>query len=89
MPQQSSNPARIDFGCGYYTGLHRTPRVLPAAEPGHVTLILGQLCSGHPVLIDITELEWLDQLESAVQAARAEGVVEAGMTLPASAAAAS
>ena len=77
-------PARIDFGCGYYTGLYRKPVALPVAiddPPGQVTLILGELHSGHPARITVTDLAWLDQLESAIQAARAEGVVEAGMRL--------
>ena len=78
-----SSPARVDFGCGYYTGLYRTPVVLPADGPGHVTLILGELHSGHPVRIDVTDLAWFAALESAVQVAIGEGIIEAGMPLAA------
>jgi hypothetical protein len=73
--------ARVDFGSGYYCGLHRTPRAMPVTEPGKVTLILGELPSGRPLLIEITDLAWLASLESAIQVAIGEGVIEAGMTL--------
>ena len=79
----TATAARIDFGCGYWTGLYRKPMAMPAGTPGHITLVLAELHSGHAVLIDVTDLAWLDQLESAVQAARAAGVVEAGMRLEA------
>jgi hypothetical protein len=80
--QHPSNPAaRVDFGAGYFAGLFYRPSVLPAHEPGHVTLVLGNLPSGREARIDVTDLAWLDALESAIQVARAEGVIEAGMRL--------
>lgn len=80
----SGHPAaRVDFGCGYYTPLSYNPAVLPADGPGHVTLVLGNLSSGHEVRVDVTDLAWLRALGSAVLTAEAEGVIEAGMILEA------
>ena len=73
--------ARMDFGCGYFTGLYRVPRVMPVTEPGRVAMILAELHSGRPVRVEVTDLSWLVSLESAVQVAIGEGVVEAGMPL--------
>jgi hypothetical protein len=76
-------PARIDFGCGYWTPLLYTPSVLPACGLGHVTLALGNLSSGHLARVDVTDLAWLRCLASAAWTGIAEGVVEAGMSLAA------
>lgn len=73
--------ARVDFGSGYSCGLHRTPRAMPVTAPGKVTLHLGELPSGRPLLVEVTDLAWLTALESAVQVAIGEGVIEAGMPL--------
>jgi hypothetical protein len=69
----------MDFGCGYYTGLYGNPAILPVTGPGEITIKLADLHSGHEVRIKITRLEWLRQLASALVAAEAEGIVEAGM----------
>jgi hypothetical protein len=74
----SAPPARVDLGGGYSCGLRGIPAA-PAAADGTVTIVLGALPSGRPLVITVTSLEWLDDLESAVQVARARGVVEAGM----------
>jgi hypothetical protein len=49
--------------------------------PGAAGVILGWTGHGDPVYLQATSLEWLDDLESAVQVARAQGVIESGMTL--------
>ena len=73
--------ARVDLGSGYHCALTRSPRAMPVTAPGKVTLILGELPSGRPLLVEITDLAWLTSLESAIQVAIGEGVVEAGMPL--------
>ena len=65
----------------YACNLYRKPMAMPVTGPGQVTLILGELPSGDPLTITVTDLAYLDLLESAIQAARAGGVIEAGMTL--------
>jgi hypothetical protein len=65
----------MDFGCSYYTGLYTRPVALPLSCPGHAVLELGQLHSHHPVLLDVADLAYLDQLESAIQALRAAAIV--------------
>lgn len=77
----SAAQARVDLGGGYWATLYRTPRALPVTEAGKVTLILGELPSGRPLLVEVTDLAYLTSLESAVQVAIGEGVVEAGMKL--------
>ena len=78
----SAPSARLDMGFGTRgVGVHRTPVAAPVTEPGQVAIILGTLPSGLPVTLTVTSLEWLDDLESAIQAARAAGVIEAGMKL--------
>ena len=78
----SAPSARLGMGYGARSvGVHRTPVAAPVTEPGKVTLILGTLPSGLPITLTVTSLEWLDDLESAIQAARAAGVIEAGMKL--------
>ncbi len=76
--------ARIDLGSGYSCNLYGVPAAPAAAGPGKVTLVLGALPSGRPIAITVTSLQYLDDLESAVQMARARAVVEAGMTPEAS-----
>lgn len=58
--------------------LYGIPRVV-IAEPGEATIRLAVAPSGAPVDITTASLEWLDDLESAIQVARAQGIVEAGM----------
>ena len=77
----SAASARVDLGAGYACSLHRKPMAMPVTGPGMVTLALGELPSGRLLTITVTDLAYLDLLESAIQAARAEGVIEAGMTL--------
>lgn len=83
MPDPSKPAARVTLGSGHSCGLHRTPRAMPVTAPGSVTLVLGELPSGSPLLVEVTDLAWLTGLESAVQVAIGEGVVEAGMPLAA------
>ena len=83
MPDPSNPAARVDGTGGYSCGLYRTPRALPVTAPGKVTLVLGELPSGRPLLVEVTDLAWLEALESAIQVAIGEGVIEAGMPLAA------
>lgn len=82
LTRNDSRPAaaaRVDL-YGYSCNLYPAPSALPVTSPGVVTLILGNLPSGRPLAVTVTSLEWLDDLESAVRAARARAIVEAGMT---------
>ena len=81
MHDPSNPPARVDLGSGYSCNLYRKPMAMPVTEPGKVVLALGEMPSGRLLTITVLDLEYLDRLESAVQAARAAGVVEAGMHL--------
>jgi hypothetical protein len=58
-----------------------TPVTCPP-EPGAASIILGWDRHGDPVILTATSIEWLDDLEAAVQAARAQGIVEADMAVP-------
>lgn len=71
-------PARVDLGGGYACNLYGIPAV-PATADGKVIIEVGRLPSGRPLTIAVTSVEWLDDLESAIQVARARGIVEAGM----------
>lgn len=73
----SAPAARICLG-EVGTVLYRTP-VSAAASAGKVTILLGYAPSGTPVTLESASLDWLDDLESAIQVARAAGIVEAGL----------
>ncbi len=72
--------ARIDLGSGYSCNLYSVPAAPPVTAPGRIALVLGTMPSGRPLVVTVTSLEWLDDLESAVQMARARAIVEADMT---------
>lgn len=80
-PRPPAAAARVDLGGGYECGLRGRPSAQPVTRLGTVTVQLGLLPSGRPLTVAVTSLEWLDDLEFAIQAARAAGVVEAGMSL--------
>ena len=61
---------------GHGCNLYRVPAAA-AAEPGAARVFLGNTISGLPVAITVTSLEWLDELESAIQVARAQFIVQA------------
>lgn len=63
--------------------LYWTPQAGQVPVPGTAAIILGWTVDGQAVTLATTSLAWLDDLESAVQLARAQGIVEAGMTVPA------
>jgi hypothetical protein len=73
--------ARIGYGISHRAGLYGTPAALPVTRRGEIRIALGQLPSGRTAELTVTSLEWLDDLESAIQAARAAAVVQGGMTL--------
>ena len=75
-------PAALRLGSQYPIPLLMSPVAVPVTEAGRVTLILGY-SGGKPVTVDVTRLGWLDDLDDAIQTARAAGVVEAGMAVPA------
>ena len=72
--------ARLSIGGLPAVGLYRTPWTEDAV-PGQVTVFLGNTPSGLPVTLTVTSLQWLDDLEAAARAARAQGIIEAGMVL--------
>lgn len=59
-------------------GLYGTPRAGAVPVAGTVALLLGDTDEGRPVIVVAPSLEWLDQLESAIQVERARAVLEAG-----------
>ena len=61
--------------------LHGTPLAEQTAVPLAAGILLGRTCGGVPVRLAATSLEWLDDLEAAIQIARARGIIEAGMTV--------
>ena len=67
---------------GRYGGgdLYGTPRPGQVPVPGTAAVILGHTIDGQAVILATTSLEWLDDLETAIQQARARGIVQAGMT---------
>lgn len=68
---------------GPYEGgdLYWTPQAGQVPVPGTAAVILGYTVDGQPVILATTSIEWLDDLESAIQVARAQGIVEAGMAV--------
>jgi hypothetical protein len=82
MPHDNTGPPSAALSVGDLSafGLHGTPVAAQDTVPGAVGIILGFTPNSQPVIIGITSLEWLDDLEAAVQAARARGIVQAGMT---------
>jgi hypothetical protein len=55
----------------------------PAGAARAATVILGWTPAGEPVLLTASTVTWLDYLAEAIQVARAQGIVEAGMEVPA------
>jgi hypothetical protein len=62
------------------SGLYGSPVAAEDTVPGAAGVILGFTYSGLPVVLAVTSLEWLDDLEAAVRLARARGIISAGMT---------
>lgn len=57
------------------------PVACPPAGPGAAAVILGWTPAGEPLFLTVTTIEWLDDLAEAIQVARAQGIVEAGMAV--------
>ena len=71
MPHDSRTAsARLVVGDGPGVGLYLAPVAVPVTQPGRVILILGATPSGLPVKLDISAVEWLDDLEEAVRETR-------------------
>ncbi len=89
MPSQlNSRPpgepsARITLGPCEGGDLYWSPIAGQVPVEGTAAVILGWTVDGQPVVLATTSLEWLDELESAIRHARAQGIVQAGMTLAA------
>jgi excisionase family DNA binding protein len=66
--------ARIRYGTRCAVALCKNPAAGDRAG-GVITIILGVNTGGAPVALETGSLEWLDRLESAIQAARARFVV--------------
>lgn len=72
----SAASARL-YIAGHGMGVHRTPHAPDdAGHPGHAVIELGVTPSGLPVILTASSAEWLDDLESAVQVARARLIVQ-------------
>jgi hypothetical protein len=74
--------ARITIGADE-ADVYWTPQCGQIPVPGTAGVILGWTVDAQAVVLTCTSLEWLDDLESAIQIARAQGIVQAGMTLAA------
>ena len=59
--------------------LYGEPEPGKVPVPGTAAFILGHTIDMLPVVVVSPSLEWLDALEYAIQAARAQGIVQAGM----------
>jgi hypothetical protein len=73
--------ARFALGDEAACPVYYTPQAAAVSEPGTVTVILGYTPSGRAVSLHVTSLAWLDDLESAVRAARAQDGDGAGMAV--------
>ena len=71
--------AQMSLGSRISMDLYGEPEAGKIPVPGTAAVILGRTIEGRPVVLVSPSLEWLDALESAIQVARAQGVVEAGM----------
>ena len=72
--------ARITIGRDE-ADVYWTPQPGQVPVPGAAAVILGWTVDGQPVILATTSIAWLDDLEQAIQLARAQGIVEAGMTV--------
>lgn len=82
MTHDNTAPAaRISFGLREGGDLYETPQPGKVPVPGTAGIILGWTVDYQPVILAVTSLEWLDDLEEAIQRARAQGIVQAGMTV--------
>ena len=71
--------ARIRYGPRSAAALCKTPRLPDTAVPGAAAIILGVNAAGGMITLETASLEWLDDVESAIQAARARFVVAADL----------
>ena len=73
--------AQMSLGSRASMDLYGAPSAGQVPVPGTAAFILGETVDLLPVVVVSPSLEWLDALEYAIQAARAQGIVEAGMSL--------
>lgn len=73
----STRAAVLTLGDGMAAGLYFTPVAAGDGPPGSAAVILGWTGMGKPVTLAAGSLEWLDDLEAAIQQARAQAIVAA------------
>ena len=71
--------AQMSLGSRISIDLYGEPRAGQVPVPGTAAIIIGRTIEGRPLVVVSPSLEWLDGLESAIQVARAQAIVEAGM----------
>lgn len=76
QPNSASAHLAIGDGHGQRVPLNRTP-VADVTAPGRPRLILGWSNGGAPIILHVCSLEWLDDLEDAIQAIRDRGRLQA------------
>lgn len=79
----TGNPrsAVLTLGGGMVAGLHFTPVAAEDGPPGSAAVILGWTGQGKPVTLITGTLAWLDELEDAIQQARARAIVKAELAV--------
>ena len=71
--------AQMSLGSRVSMDLYGDPEAGQVPVPGTAAFILGWTVDLLPVVVVSPSLEWLDALEYAIQVARAQGIVQAGM----------
>jgi hypothetical protein len=73
--------AVLRFNSRHSLEVFRGPSVLEVEEPGQVRISLGSILVDvdGPLILETTSAAYLDELISALQAARARGIVQADM----------
>ena len=71
--------AQMSLGSRVSVDLYGDPEAGQVPVAGTAAFILGWTVDLLPVVVVSPSLEWLDALEYAIQAARAQGIVQAGM----------
>lgn len=79
MTNRTPASATLKIGAGSGYALHFTAEPAKDNNPGSTTIIIGYTPGGKPVTLTVTSIGWLDDLESAIQAARAAGIVQGDM----------
>lgn len=73
--------AQMSLGSRISMDLYGEPRAGQVPVPGTAAFILGHTTDMLPVVVVSPSIEYLDALLSAIQVARAQAIVEAGMAV--------